>query len=272
MNGLNFALRSGKEHRELRSDPCQITLHERPGAHPYLEYVEDMFKNRSGGLKGQKVQPKVVQHHNNPSNPERCFVELFKLYQSLCPPDRPKDAFYFKPLAKPTPTCWFSSKPIGYNKLEGTVSHLCKEAGIPGFRTNHSLRATAATRLYNAGVDEQQVMERTGHRSLDGVRSYKHTSMQQKQVLPDLLYCQGTTPSSSSPVQVAHPHAAMLAKTTQLSGSESISHHLPLPITPSSQCPVQVNSTDTLQSLSMTCTSSSMFSFQNCSVTINVNK
>lgn len=211
------------------------------------------------------MQPKVVQHHNNPSNPERCFVELFKLYQSLCPPDRPKDAFYFKPLAKPTPTCWYSCKPIGHNKLEGTVACLCKEAGIPGFRTNHSLRATAATRLYNAGVDEQQVMERTGHRNLDGVRSYKHTSMQQNEALSDLLYTQRKDDiTSSGAVQIAHPHIA--TRTTQPSGPESC---LPLP---SSHCPVQVNSTDASQSVSMTRTSSSNFNFQNCSVTINVNK
>ena len=95
---------------------------------------------------------------------------------------------------------------------------------------------------------------------LEATYMYKHTSMQQKQVVSDLLYCQGTTLSSSSPLQVAHPHAATLAKTTQLSGSDSTSHHLPLPVKPSTQCPVQVNSTDTLQSLSMTCTSSSMFS------------
>lgn len=31
--------------------------------------------------------------------------------------------------------------------------------------TNHSLRATAATRLYAAGVDEQLIAEKTGHRS-----------------------------------------------------------------------------------------------------------
>ena len=53
--------------------------------------------------------------------------------------------------------------------------------------TNHSLRATAATRLYEAGIDEQLVMERTGHRSLEGVRSYKRTSSEQKEVVSDIL-------------------------------------------------------------------------------------
>ena len=55
MNGIYFALRSGKEHRQLRSVPCQITVHERPSARPYLEYVEDISKNRLGGLKGRKL-------------------------------------------------------------------------------------------------------------------------------------------------------------------------------------------------------------------------
>ena len=48
-----------------------------------------------------------------------------------------------------------------------------KEAGIQGYKTNHSLRATATTRLYESRVDEQQIMERTGQQRLEGVRSYR---------------------------------------------------------------------------------------------------
>ena len=33
-NGIYFAFRSGSEHRQLRADPCQITLHERPRERP----------------------------------------------------------------------------------------------------------------------------------------------------------------------------------------------------------------------------------------------
>jgi integrase len=41
---------------------------------------------------------------------------------------------------------------------------------------NHFLRATAATRLFEAGVDdydEHLIMQRTGHSITAGVRSYK---------------------------------------------------------------------------------------------------
>ena len=260
MNGVYFALRSGKEHRQLRSDPCQITLHERPGSRPYLEYIEDLSKNRSGGLKGRKIQPKVVQHYNNPENPDRCFVELFKLYRSLCPSNPPKDAFYLQPLSKPTPTYWFSNKPMGHNKLEGTVARLCKAAGIPGYRTNHSLRATAATRLYNAGVEEQQVMERTGHRSLDGVRTYKRTSMQQKEALSDILNCQGKKTTQSCPMsEVAVPPSCFPGTTCKF-------------IFARLQCSDITAINTGSQSLAMTYALPSMFNFQSCLVTINFNK
>ena len=67
--------------------------------------------------------------------------------------------------------------------------------------TVHSLRATTATRLYQSGVDEQLVMERTGHRSIDGIRSYKRTSTQQQEALSDIL--NNRVPKISQPAQSA---------------------------------------------------------------------
>ena len=52
------------------------------------------------------------------------------------------------------------------------VKKMCSEAGFEGRFTNHSLRATAATRLYAAGGDEQLITEKAGHRS-SSVRAYK---------------------------------------------------------------------------------------------------
>ncbi len=61
-NGLYFALRSGREHRQLRIRPCQIQLIEREGERACLWYTEDMSKNRPGGIKG-RIKPKIVDHH-----------------------------------------------------------------------------------------------------------------------------------------------------------------------------------------------------------------
>ena len=71
-------------------------------------------------------------------------------------------------------TCWFADSPVGINKLQKVVKIICERGGLPGFYTNHSLRATAATRLYHENFDEQLIQEVTGHQSV-AVRAYKRT-------------------------------------------------------------------------------------------------
>jgi integrase len=44
---------------------------------------------------------------------------------------------------------------------------------IEGYYTNHSGKGTCATTLYQAGVPEQEIMNRTGHRSVESARKYK---------------------------------------------------------------------------------------------------
>lgn len=62
--------------------------------------------------------------------------------------------------------------PVGVNTLASVVTRLCSAAGFKGFFTNHSLRATSATRMFDADVDEQLIMAKTGHAS-SAVRCYK---------------------------------------------------------------------------------------------------
>ena len=64
---------------------------------------------------------------------------------------------------------------------------MCSLAGIEGKITNHSLRATAATQMYEMGVPEKVIQERTGHRSLDSLRVYERTSTQQQQGASNIL-------------------------------------------------------------------------------------
>ena len=51
---------------------------------------------------------------------------------------------------------------------------MCKDACITRYYTNHSLSPLTTTQLHQSGcVEEQEIMERTGHRSSEAVRSYK---------------------------------------------------------------------------------------------------
>ena len=96
-----------------------------------------------------------------------------------------KDAFYLRPVAKinclSDSAPWYTSAPIGKNPLSTMLKNMCKEAKVPGIKTNHSLRVYAATELFNAGISEKVIQDRTGHRSLDGLRKYEQISEQQKE-------------------------------------------------------------------------------------------
>lgn len=169
LNGKNFALRGGEEHRTLRFKCSQITLHEPQGETPYLKYTEDTSKCNQGGLKSRKVNRKVVTQYANLSCPDRCHVMLYKKYMALCPTSGRDGAFYLQPLVKPRDDVWFNRNGIGHNTLRTMISSMCKEAGMVGKYTNHSLRATAATALFQSGISEQAIMDRTGHRSVEGM-------------------------------------------------------------------------------------------------------
>ena len=132
---------------------------------------------------------------------------------SLCPPERLSASFYLQLLTHSRPGCWFSTRPIGQNTLDHTIARLCQQADIPGYRTNHSLRATTATRLYQAGIDEQLIMERTGHQSLEGVRSYKRTSEMQKESLSNNIILNGCTSSTIAlPHQSTHAEMSLVVR------------------------------------------------------------
>ena len=78
--------------------------------------------------------------------------------------------FYRKPLQGSA--IRYGKQPLGVNKLESLMKEMCTKAGLEGNYSNHSGKRTCATSLYNAGLDEQSIMDRTGHRS-NAVRAYK---------------------------------------------------------------------------------------------------
>ena len=122
--------------------------------------------------------------------------------------------FYLQPLQKPTKEQWYSIRPVGRTTLEKTVGRMCKNAGMIGYYTNHSLRATTATRLHNHNIEEQQIMERTGHRSTEAVRSYKRTSSHQKELVSSILnnekrHCSTSMTDESPHIQLQRNHLSL---------------------------------------------------------------
>ena len=102
---------------------------------------------------------------------------------SRWPADRPASAFFLQPLSTTKGNIWYSRTPCGHNTLQRVVPELMKQAG---YFTNHSLRAIAATRLFENGVDEQLIRDCTGHSSKEGVRAYKQTTTKLYETIFDI--------------------------------------------------------------------------------------
>ncbi|CAC5390462.1 unnamed protein product [Mytilus coruscus] len=133
------------------------------------------------------LKKKSVVAYQNTENQARCVVNLFELYASHCPPfPRKADALYLRPLKIPNGNIWYADQPIGRHSLANIVASICQEAGIGCYRTNLSLRASAATRMYDAGVDEQLICEVTNRRS-NAVRNYKRTNEKQKRKINSVI-------------------------------------------------------------------------------------
>ena len=60
---------------------------------------------------------------------------------------------------------------VGINTMNDMLK-MCDQAGIER-RSNHSLRATGASEMFQANLPEHVIQSRTGHLSLKALRTYK---------------------------------------------------------------------------------------------------
>ena len=75
----------------------------------------------------------------------------------------------------------------GENFLNNMVKDMCTEGGIDGKYTNHSLRATGASELFQSETSEHVIQQFTGHRSVQALRQYENILTKQKQAACNIL-------------------------------------------------------------------------------------
>ena len=188
--GINVYLRAIEEHYYLRrsspEEPSQITFEHNSSGVKCLVYREDcVTKTHNGGIKDMKRDRKIVWVYPS-EDQSKCLVRIIEKYMGLCPKYYSKKNFYLQSLVKPKPTQWYGNQVVGMNTLSTVVKELMKEAGIDGFFTNHSLRQTGGTHLFQAGVERKLVKEATGHQS-DAIDAYQITSDDQRKMLSEII-------------------------------------------------------------------------------------
>ncbi len=191
-NGLNFVLRGGQEHRDLKISQftfCNVPDPDNPGQSiNCVQYSEHGSKNRPGGRHQLNLENKTVVQYARPEVGERCHVYLLQLYLSKLPEATfQRDVFYMKPRSRiPDSACdpWYTEIPIGHNTLNKYLKQILAEANIDtSNRSNHSLRATAISRMYQRNVPEKLIMERSGHLSREGLTPYERTTAAQQKAV-----------------------------------------------------------------------------------------
>ena len=183
--GLNFVLRGIQEQYNLvpsqlqRVPPDYYTY----DSSVYYEYTEFISKNNQHRFKDINSSNKQVRSYAQPES-NRCLVKMLDMYLSYLPSNA--KIFDLRPLAKFPETSeksCFSKQRVGENTLAKIIPNISKNSGCGVHYTNHSLRATAITRMFNSGLSEKVICETSGHRSMKALRCYEHTSNElQKQV------------------------------------------------------------------------------------------
>lgn len=164
-NGKLFGLRGG-EHRNINVNNFEIGTN-------FIKFEENVSKTYHGGLRDMKYIPRVVKHVCHAIGaPEhqRCLVDIYRLYIGLVE-SKCKQAFYFRPS---TTKFGYEKSPVGINKLNQILPVMCEAVGVKR-KTAHSLRVTLASSLFNAGINEKMIRQRTGHRS-DALFTYEKPS------------------------------------------------------------------------------------------------
>ena len=183
--GKFFGLRSGEEHRQLTFSQLKIT-EGTSTERTRLQYKSHGKKNHGRGLEDRNI----VELQENVEKPERCVVRLYKLYVSRCPNDVKQDEMFY---LTPKKECnfdsnlWYTKTPIGKNSLRYVVANLCKEAGIKGYKTNYSPRATTCSLGLSRGVPDKLIMGRTGQKGTSSLNTYQRVSVKRKELVSDIL-------------------------------------------------------------------------------------
>ena len=163
--GLHFVLRGVEEQHQLKRKqivrhPADFAVYSEEVYYEYTEYVSKKNQHRFKDINSRSTSVRVF------ASPEgkHCAVRVLDAYIQKLPEF--SDDFYLRPLSKtPHSGPWYARAKVGVNTLKNFMPDLSKEAGLSVHYTNHSLRATAITRMYEGGIPENLISEKSGHKS-----------------------------------------------------------------------------------------------------------
>ena len=177
----------------------------------YLEWNERLTKTRVGDPKDiRKFAPKMF---TNLENSDRCPVQIFDFYSTKRPLSAKHDALFLgvnhsKNRRPDTP--WFMDYPMGINRLGEIMGRLAKRAGLDKTGkhfTNHSVRRSMCTQLFQMGVPPLMIAQLSGHKNVSSLTHYTEMSEEQQCQISQMLLNPGSVPAAAgSPACLGSTH------------------------------------------------------------------
>ena len=228
-----MGFRGRENHRRLQFG--DICLKKDIKGVEFLEYHERESKMMDG--KGRDdYRPTVPRIYSNGIE-GRDPVQMYKTYVSHRPfPAKQQNSpFYLTliPVKRINGHVWYYPTPLGEGSLGNLLKRACTAAGIPGKKTNHSLRKTTVKTLQRAKAAPHKIIQVTGHRSIASLKSYDDELEEAEQKeFSDVLstntaghsvHNKSSTTSCSSTV-ATYTQSSLQATCTQSSSSSTQSH------------------------------------------------
>ena len=188
---MQFGFRTRDESRKLCWGDIVLDVDAVTGREVLVWTVERASKTRQGLKGGRQRQfcPKAFATGTN-----RCPVLYYKFFKARRPQkaNSPESPLY---LAVNHQTwrqsqVWCKSSPVGKNEIGKFMSTAANNAGLAAQHkkiSNHSVRKTSTSRLLDAGVPENFVMQLSGHKNLQSLSSYKSASITLQRHMSDTL-------------------------------------------------------------------------------------
>jgi hypothetical protein len=166
----------------------------------FVQFRERTTKTRTGENDcSRDFPPKMFA---NKENEYRCPVRLYKLFASKRPVNGKCNYFYLAINRNKRAQTWYCDGPLGVNKISKIMSKIAEMGGLSGRYTNHSVRRTMCTQLFQSGISPILIAQLSGHRNVNSLAQYTTASIQQQQMMCKTL--QSSKPVHSLNVQPQH--------------------------------------------------------------------
>ena len=166
---FNLGCRGREIYRQLKKEGIRFSVDDTGKEYATIDQSV-IEKNHQGGPSRDDQVKEHTRIYDCPLGPHT-ILGLLKLYLSKLHPD----CIWLFQQCRSYATeegPWYKNEPLGVNSLGSMMKQIGEAAGLNGTYTNHCVRATTITVLFNAGVEIQNIQSRTGHRSVQGLQPY----------------------------------------------------------------------------------------------------